>query len=102
MGIVYPQEFRDRIVELHRQGRSFVDLGKEFDLSPSSVANWVRQADAGEKHNEKRTSSERPVDSAQQQDKAEIARLQRELARKDEELEILGKALAFFARKTDQ
>jgi transposase len=98
MGIVYPQEFKDRIVELHRKGRSFVDLSKEFNLSATSVANWVRQAEKSE-HAQKR---ETPSGSAAEQDKAKIARLERELARKDEELEILGKALAFFARKTDQ
>ncbi|SJM45512.1 hypothetical protein CZ674_00005 [Agrococcus casei LMG 22410] len=32
----------------------------------------------------------------------EIARLRRELAQKEEELEILGKALAFFARRKEQ
>jgi transposase-like protein len=35
-------------------------------------------------------------------DQAKIARLERELARKEEELEILGKAVAFFARRADQ
>lgn len=92
MGVVYPQEFKDRIVELHRRGRSFVDLAKEFNLSATSVANWVRQAE----------KSEISAGSGHEPDKAKIARLERELARKEEELEILGKALAFFARKTDQ
>jgi transposase len=75
-----------------------VDLSKEFDLSPTSVANWVRQAEKREKGSKR----DAPADGAREQDKAKIARLERELARKDEELEILGKALAFFARKTDQ
>jgi transposase len=35
-------------------------------------------------------------------DKAKIRRLERELAHKEQELEILGKALAFFARKMDR
>ena len=35
-------------------------------------------------------------------DKDKIHRLEKELARKEEELEILGKALAFFARRADQ
>jgi transposase len=39
--------------------------------------------------------------SGQESDKAKIKRLERELASKEEELEILGKALAFFARRTD-
>jgi transposase-like protein len=35
-------------------------------------------------------------------DKQKVRRLERELARKEEELQILGKALAFFARRADQ
>ena len=35
-------------------------------------------------------------------DKAKILRLEKELARKEQELEILGKALAFFARRADR
>ena len=37
----------------------------------------------------------------QEPDKAKIRRLERQLAAKEEELEILGKALAFFARRMD-
>ena len=95
----YSQEFKDQIVELHRQGRSFMELGKEFNLAPTSISNWVRAADkraAGEKR-----SKDNAGGSGQEPDKAKIKRLERELARKEEELEILGKALAFFARRTD-
>ena len=35
-------------------------------------------------------------------DQATIRRLERELARKEEELQILGKALAFFAKRMDR
>ena len=90
----YPQEFKDQIVELHRQGRSFVDLAKEFNLAPTSISNWARAAD-------KRDAAARAGSDAEP-DKAKIARLERELARKEEELQILGKALAFFARRADQ
>lgn len=45
----YSQEFKDQIVELHRRyGRTFMDLGKEFDLSPTTVANWTWAADQRE------------------------------------------------------
>jgi transposase len=90
----YSQEFKDQIVELHRSGRTFVDLAKEFNLAPTSIANWVRAAD-------KRDAVARAGSDAEP-DKARIRRLEKELARKEEELQILGKALAFFARRTDQ
>jgi transposase len=92
MSKIYPPEFRAQIVEMYRQGeRTFVELAREFDLSPTTVANWVRQAsvDAGESPGLSTNESK------------EIAELRRQLKKKDEELEILGKALAFFARRTD-
>ena len=95
----YSQEFKDQIVEQHRQGRTFVELAKEFNLAATSISNWVRAADnhaaAGKR------STDNAGAAGQESDKARIGRLERELARKEEELEILGKALAFFARRTD-
>ena len=42
----FSQEFKDQIVELHRQGgRTYMDLAKEFNLSATTVSNWVRAAD---------------------------------------------------------
>jgi transposase len=95
MGKVFSQEFKDQIVELHRRGRSFMDIGTEFGLSPTSVANWVRAADRKQERTAAATASNAD-------DKARIAELERELARKDEELRILGKALAFFARQAER
>jgi transposase len=96
----YSQEFKDQVVELHRRdGRTFMELAKEFNLSATTIGNWTRAAD-------KRDSSRRvtgpPAGPPAESDQAKIARLERELARKEEELEILGKALAFFARRTDR
>ena len=97
VGKSYSQEFKDQIVALHRRrGLSFAEIGAEFNLSATTVASWVRIAEQGEK---KRKSAP-PVGASSDQDK--IARLEHELAKKEEELEILGKALAFFARRADQ
>ncbi len=97
MASVFAQEFKDQIVELFRQGgRTFMDIGKEFDLSPTTVANWVRAAE----NKQGRMSGDKP--DARSSDREEISRLKRQLAQKEEELEILGKALAFFARRRDQ
>jgi transposase len=93
----YSQEFKDQIVELHRRGRSFVELAKEFNLAPTSISNWVRavdKRDAGGVGGGHVTGGE--------SDKDKVRRLEKELARKEEELEILRKALAFFARRVDQ
>jgi transposase len=96
----YSQEFKDQIVELHRKGgRTFMDLAKEFNLSATTVSNWVR---AAEKREAKAARAKTAAGEHGESDQAKIKRLEKELARKEEELEILGKALAFFARRTDQ
>lgn len=91
----YSQEFKDQIVELHRKGRSFIDLAKEFNLAPTSISNWVRTVEKRE------AAASRARDEAGETDREKVRRLEKELARKEEELEILGKALAFFARRVD-
>ena len=96
----FSQEFKDQIVELHRTGgRTFMDLAKEFNLSATTVANWVR---AAEKREAAQARAKAAGGEGGESDRAKIRRLEKELARKEEELEILGKALAFFARQTDQ
>ena len=94
MASSYSQEFKDQVVELHRNGRTFMDLGKEFNLSSTTIANWSRAAERSAAAHNKQPSGE--------SDKDKIRRLEKELARKEEELEILGKAMAFFARKADR
>jgi transposase len=93
MGNVYPAEFRAQVVELHRrQGRSLAELSREFHISATTVANWVRAANAEDLKDPTLTS----------EDKAELVLLRRQLKAREEELEILGKALAFFARRQDR
>ncbi len=41
----YPPEYRERVIELVRKGRSPEALAKEFEPSAQCVRNWVRQAD---------------------------------------------------------
>jgi transposase len=92
----YPQEFKDQLVALHRSGRSYMELGKEFNLAPTSISNWVRAAERAER------AAAGKAKGGGESDAAKIRRLEKELAEKTEEVEILGKAVAFFARRTDQ
>lgn len=99
----FSKEFKDQIVELHRKGgRTFMDLAKEFNLSATTVSNWVRTAERHEAKQQRARVGEGDADGGGESDRAKIKRLEKELARKEEELEILGKALAFFARRADQ
>jgi transposase len=91
----YPQEFKDRVVQLHHQGHSFKDLAREFNLSATSISNWVRTS-------QRREGEDAKAEAADDEPAiAKIRRLERQLEAKEEELEILGKALAFFARRMD-
>ena len=99
----FSPEFKDQIVELHRTGgRTFMDLAKEFNLNATTVSNWVRAAEKRDARRERAKAAETEAGAGGESDKAKIKRLEKELARKEQELDILGKALAFFARRADQ
>lgn len=87
----YPAEFRSRMVELVRSGRSPEDLAKEFEPSSQAIRNWVRQADVDEG---------RRADGLTTAERDELARLRRENRQLKTEREILSKAAAWFARET--
>ncbi|WP_181408530.1 transposase [Schumannella sp. 10F1B-5-1] len=86
----YPREFRERAVELYRGGGvSMEKLGAQLGVSPTTLANWVRQAqvDSGERAG---------VSSA---DRDEVVQLRREIRRLEMENEILKRAAALFAKE---
>ncbi len=87
----YPAEFRARMVELVRSGRTPEELSREFEPSAQAIWNWVRQAerDGGVRQ-----------DGLTTDDKEELRRLRRENKVLREEKEILKKAAARFAEET--
>lgn len=87
----YPLEYRQRIVELVRVGRSPESLAREFEPTAQCIRNWVRQADRDEG---------RRSDGLTTEERTELQRLRRENATLREEREILKKAAAWFARET--
>jgi transposase len=87
----YPPEFRKRMVELVRGGRSPEELGREFEPSAQAIRNWVEQADRDEG---------RRQDGLTTEERVELRRLRRENRQLREEREILKKAAAWFARET--
>jgi transposase len=88
----YPPEFRQRMIELVRAGRSPEGLAKEFEPSAPAIRHWVAQAarDAG-----------RGDDGLTTAERTELARLRRENKQLKLEREILSKAAAWFARETN-
>jgi len=87
----YPLEYRQRIVELVRAGRSPEELSREFEPTAQCIRNWIRQADRDEG---------RRADGLTTEERTELQRLKRENATLREEREILKKAAAWFARET--
>lgn len=91
----YPAEFRQQIIELAQAGRSPAELSREFGPTAQTIINWLAQAarDAGKPipGKEGLTSAERD----------ELARLRRENRQLKMERDILAKATAWFARKSD-
>ena len=87
----YSPEFRQRIVELVRKGRTPEELGRQFEPSAQCIRNWVRQADRDEGHRR---------DGLTTAEQDEVRRLRRENRTLREEREILKKAAAWFARET--
>jgi transposase len=88
----YPPEYRRRMVELVRSGRTPESLSREFEATAQSISNWVRQADLDEGRRE---------DGLTTAEREELRRLRRENRQLREEREILKKAAAWFARETE-
>ena len=44
----HPPEFRRKIIELARSGRSIESLAREFEPSANTISNWLKQADLDE------------------------------------------------------
>src|SRR5579872_4460980 len=85
-------EFKAEIVELCQRGdRTVGQVARDFDLTETAVREWVKQAerDAGTRHDGLTTA-----------EREELAQLRRENRRLREDVEILRRATAFFAKET--
>jgi transposase len=89
----FTPEFKADIVERCRAGdRTVGQVAKDFDLTETAVREWVKQSerDEGSRVDGGLTSSERE----------ELAALRRDNRRLREDVEILKRATAFFAKET--
>jgi transposase len=88
----FTPEFKAEIVELCRRGdRSVGQVSIDFDLTETAVREWVKQADIDDgRRSDGLTTAERD----------ELNRLRRENRRLAEDVEILKRATAFFAKET--
>lgn len=91
----YPAEFRQQILELAKTGRSHSDLAREFGCHATSIGTLVRQNQvdaAGD------SSPDAPLTTSERQ---ELTVLRRELRQVKQERDILAKATAWFAHKSE-
>lgn len=89
----YPQELRDRAVELVRSsGRPVAQIAEELGVHKEALRTWVRQAEADRGERSDRLSSD---------EHAELARLRKENAQLRRANQILKEASAFFAVEAD-
>lgn len=90
----YPPEFRQKMVELVRSGRTPEELAREFEPTSQSIRNWIAQAGVDE------CLAARGTGRTANQEREELERLRRENKILREEREILKKAAAWFAQET--
>ena len=78
--VPYPPEFKRRLVELVRAGRTPEELAEKFEPTAQSIPNWVAQADRDDG---------RRADGLASDEREELRRLRREVKTLREEREIL-------------
>ena len=87
----FTPEFKAEIVERCREGdRSIAQVAKDFNLVESAVRRWVEQADIDSGQRDGLTSGERE----------ELRELRRENRRLQADVDLLKRAMAFFAKET--
>jgi len=89
---MFTPEFKAQIVGLVQRGeRTVPEVVRDFELTDSAVRKWIVQAerDAGTR-----------TDGLTSDEKAELAALRRENKRLQQDVEILRRATAFFAKET--
>ena len=89
----FTDEFRAKAVQLvQSSNKTVAEVARDLDLTPSSLGNWVRQAeiDAGRG----------PAGALTTEEREELSRLRKENRVLKEEREILKKAAAFFAKES--
>ncbi len=89
----FTPEFKAEIVELCQRGdRSVGQVARDFDLTETAVREWVKQAERDAGTRQRRRPDQRRAPGA--------GELRRENRRLREDVEILKRATAFFAKET--
>ncbi len=85
----YPPEFKRDVANVARRGDlTLVEVAHDFGVSVESVRRWMRQADIDDGIRDGLTSAEQ----------SEVVQLRRDKRRLEQEVEILRRATAYFAK----
>lgn len=85
----YPQEFREDVVRIARQGElTYAQIARDFGISETCVSNWVRKADVEE--------GKRPGTTAAEA--AELREARKRIRILEQENEILRRAAIYLGR----
>ena len=83
----YPEEFKKQIVELYENGKSVIDLAREYGLVEQTIYKWIHRYEPFTKNEQGETVTQ-----------ADVKAMQRRIAELEMENEILKKATAIFAK----
>ena len=85
----YPQEFRQDVVRIARQGElTYAQIARDFGISETCVSNWVRKADVEEGRRPGTTAAEA----------AELREARKRIRILEQENEILRRAAIYLGR----
>ena len=88
----YAAEQRAEAIKIAKaSGKPIAQVARELDITPNTLYGWIKQAEIDEKQ-----APEGPLST---DERAELARLRRELKRVEMERDFLKKAAAFFAKE---
>jgi transposase len=88
------------MVELAKAGRGLKQLSREFGVSANVIRNWIHAADSGRPTpGASRSTESTPLSAAERQ---ELVELRRRFKQVQMERDILAKATAWFAGKSER
>jgi len=83
----YTEEFKKQIIELYENGKTVIDLAREYGLVEQTIYKWKQRYGTVSKTEEGETVTQ-----------ADVKAMQRRIAELEMENEILKKATAIFAK----
>jgi len=88
----YPESYREKILSLHKSGRSIASLAREFEPSATTIRTWIKQAQSV-----RSTESATPDDAH-----VELQRLHQKVAELMMERETIKACATAFAEKSER